>query len=613
VNGRVRPAPNRGPFTMDAMFVVALTAGTLFAVLWAALAAGIEGVALLSGQPLVDLHDPMRAFLPLRSWVDGRHPTAMPGGSPGLLWGIAAAVVALLAGPVTWAVVRVARWLIGGERYIGQATRADVAAVAGPRAVLRDAPRLRPSLGGGRVAPTQMAFRLAETARDGSPVWMSVQNNLGVVAGPQTGKTTSTMGVLPLLFPGPAIMTETHRPDLMAMSACQPDFDRPVLVLDPENRVGWPDPVGVDVLAGCEDHGVAHRRASLLVRAATARTDAHLSSNIEFFIGEATSAACAFLHAARLGEMGLAAVLGWTQRWGSEQPVEVLEAERGSVEAQSDAAMLRQLYAVTGPQAAGTAGELRNAFACLADPDVVRTFGGGHAHALDVRGFLDARARLYVLGSGREQRSIAPFVALAITEVVEEALARAAGAPGRRLDPPLLLDLDEVANIAPLPELPYYLSAGTGSGVCTTWAAQARAQLRRRWGLEAAREIWQSTNWRVWMGGSVEAEDLRELQDLAGEVCEETLTHHQPNWFDAVLGSRHAERYGRQLGVQRVPVFTVEQLRTLRRHHAILLARNLPVAEVVMRPWWERRDVGPLVKESMRRFSVRVRPQPAAT
>lgn len=606
MNGRVRAAPNRGPFTMDALFVAALAVGTLLAVLWTALAAGIEGAAVVSGQRLVDLHDPMRAFLPVRSLVDD-HVQAIPGGSTAVLWGIAAAAAALLAVPATWAVVRVARWLIGGERYIGQATRAEVAAVGSPRAVLRDAARLRPTLKGGRVTPTDVAFRLAETARDGSPVWMSVQNNLGVVAGPQTGKTTSTMGVLPLLFPGPAIMTETHRPDLMAMSACQPDCDRPVLVLDPENRVGWPDPVGVDVLAGCEDHGVAHRRASLLVRAATARSDAHLSSNIEFFIGEATSAACAFLHAARLGEMGLGAVLRWTQRWGSDQPVEILEAERGSPEAQSDAEMLRQLYAVAGPQSAGTAGELRNAFACLADPDVVRTFGGGHAHALDIRGFLDARARLYVLGSGREQRTVAPFVALVITEVVEEALARAAASPGRRLDPPLLLDLDEVANIAPLPELPYYLSAGTGSGVCTAWAAQARAQLRRRWGLEAAREIWQSTNWRLWMGGSVEAEDLRELQDLAGEVCEQTLTHHRPDGLDAVLASRHAERYGRQIGVQRVPVFTIEQLRTLRRHHAILLARNLPVTEVVMRPWWERRDVAALVAESTRRFSAVVR------
>jgi len=434
---------------------------------------------------------------------------------------------------------------------------------------------------------------------------MSLQNNLGLVAGPQTGKTTSTMGVIPLLFPGPAVMTETHRPDLIAMSACQPDFDRPILVLDPEERVGWPGAVGVDILDGCEDHATARRRADLLVRAATARSDA-VSSNMEFFLGEAATAATAFLRAARIGGTGLGAVLRWTQCWGSEQPLEILEAERGDDEAQSDAQMLRQLYAVGGPQAAGTAGELRNAFGCLADPSVVRAFGGGHAESLNIRSFLDARARLYIHGSGREQRSIAPFVALLITEIVEEALTRATTSPGRRLDPPLLLDLDEIANIAPLPELPYYLSAGTGSGVCTVWAAQGRAQLRKRWGADTAREIWQSTNFRVWFGGSVEAEDLRELQDLSGEVCEETVTRHRPEWMVSLLAAQSWQQYGSQVGVQRVPVLTADQLRTLPDGHAVLLARSLPVSELRMRPWWERRDIAPLVRESMRRFDARV-------
>jgi len=330
---------------------------------------------------------------------------------------------------------------------------------------------------------------------------------------------------------------------------------------------------------------------------------------MEFFIGEATTAAAAFLHAARIGEAGLGEVLRWTQRWGSQAPIDILDALGASDAARSDAQMLRQLYSVGGPQAAGTAGELRNAFGCLANPNVSRTFGGRTGHSLDVGTFLEERGRLYVHGSGRDQQSIAPFIALVITEVVEEALARAATAVERRLDPPLLLDLDEVANIAPLPELPYYLSAGAGSGICTVWAAQGRAQLRRRWGADAAREVWQSTNFRVWFGGSVEADALRELESLSGTVWEETISEQDPGWANVLSGDRWNRR-SRQRTVHRVPVFTADDLRTLPEHRAVLFARNLAPVELVMRPWWERRDIAALVRESMQRFDRMVAGRP---
>jgi type IV secretory pathway TraG/TraD family ATPase VirD4 len=600
----VRRAPNGPAARFEHGFIAAVGCALLVFVVWFVLAAAAELGALATHRatvtfpaaadvlsPLLHPHDPA-AGLPVASRA------AFP--PTPIFWTVAALGFTVLAIPGTIALVRLARWATPGNRFEGQATPAAVARATGEAAIRRQGARLRPSTNARTVNVAELGVRVGETARNGRPVLMGFQNNLGLVAGPQTGKTTSTMGVVPLLFPGPAIMTETHRPDVMAMSACQPDFDRPILILDPENRVGWPAPVGIDILVGCDDHTIAHRRANLLIRAATPRSES-TSGNMEFFIGEATTAAAAFLHAACLGGAGLGDVLRWAQRWGSQAPIEILEAHGGSDEALSDAEMLRQLYSVDGPQAAGTAGELRNAFGCLANPDVVRTFSGRTGQNIDIATFLQQRGRLYIHGSGRDQQSIAPFTALVITEIVEEALARAATAPQRRLDPPLLLDLDEVANIAPLPELPYYLSAGAGSGICTVWAAQGRAQLRRRWGADAAREVWQSTNFRVWFGGSVEADALRELEALSGTVWEETISEQGPGWTDALTTDRR-DRHSRQRGLHRVPVVTANDLRTLPENRAILFARNLPPVELVMRPWWERPDVSTMVKESMREF-----------
>ncbi|HZP14173.1 MAG TPA: hypothetical protein VFA96_00005, partial [Nocardioides sp.] len=245
----IRRAPNRGPVTIDHWFGVAAAALVVLGVAWVAAAAGVEASAVLVGQPPVQIRTPSDVFVMFGEGAAGTGPSVQAGRPP-LRWTIAAIVAAPL-GWMAWRIIRrVWRWALTDDRYKGQASTTELQATCSARAVLREAARVRPSLTSG-VTATDVALRIGETAREGSPVWMSLQNNLGLVAGPQTGKTTSAMGVLPIHFPGPAIMTETHRPDLLAMSACQPDYDRPVLVLDPENRVGWPDAVGVDVLAGC--------------------------------------------------------------------------------------------------------------------------------------------------------------------------------------------------------------------------------------------------------------------------------------------------------------------------------------------------------------------------
>jgi hypothetical protein len=59
-------------------------------------------------------------------------------------------------------------------------------------------------------------------------------------------------------------------------------------------------------------------------------------------------------------------------------------------------------------------------------------------------------------------------------------------------------------------------------------------------------------------------------------------------------------------------VFTADDLRTLPEHRAVLFARNLAPVELVMRPWWERRDIAALVRESMQRFDRLVARRPSS-
>ena len=51
--------------------------------------------------------------------------------------------------------------------------------------------------------------------------------------------------------------------------------------------------------------------------------------------------------------------------------------------------------------------------------------------------------------------------------MIETARKIAAISPGARLYPPLLLALDEIGNLAPLPSLPVLMAEGSGIGIST--------------------------------------------------------------------------------------------------------------------------------------------------
>ena len=88
---------------------------------------------------------------------------------------------------------------------------------------------------------------------------------------------------------------------------------------------------------------------------------------------------------------------------------------------------------------------------------------------------------LYLCSTGRRQRQFAPLVVAIVGDVRDAAYARARDERG---GPPTLLALDEVANIAPIPDLPAMVSEGAGQGLlvlaCLQDLSQARAAGARR-------------------------------------------------------------------------------------------------------------------------------------
>jgi type IV secretory pathway TraG/TraD family ATPase VirD4 len=190
--------------------------------------------------------------------------------------------------------------------------------------------------------------------------------------------------------------------------------------------------------------------------------------------------------------------------------------------------------------------------------------------------FLREHGALYLLGSTGTQLSVAPLITALLDDVLDTARTEAARSAHGRLDPPLMLLLDEAANIAPLPTLPNLLADGGGTGITTVTVLQSMAQARARWGEAGADAIWDAATTKIVLGGLAHAEDLQRISRLAGDVETPHVTH-----------SRSSTGNSRSTTTQRVPALPLEQIRCLPAGQALVLARRCPPAQVRLTPWWQ--------------------------
>lgn len=218
------------------------------------------------------------------------------------------------------------------------------------------------------------------------------------------------------------------------------------------------------------------------------------------------------------------------------------------------------------------------ALSCLADPRVLDTVSPGPGDEFDPHTFLTQNGTLYLLATGAGAGASWPLVAAFIEDLVETARHLAAAAPGSRLDPPLLLALDEIGNLSPLPSLPVLMAEGGGTGITTMPVLQSLSQARDTWGDHAANAIWDASIAKIILGGTSSARDLQDLSALIGERDEHT---------DAISIGDHGSR-SLQRSTRRVPVMPPEAIRTLPFGTGLVLLRSSPPLVTSLHPWTTR-------------------------
>ena len=136
---------------------------------------------------------------------------------------------------------------------------------------------------------------------------------------------------------------------------------------------------------------------------------------------------------------------------------------------------------------------------------------------LDVEAFLAGPHQLHIVAPSRHQAVTIPLVVGLIEELVHATYDR--HEQGARL----LLCLDELANVAPLPRLAGIVSEGGGQGVLTLACLQDLSQARSRWG-SAAEGFLSLFSTTVVLPGIADRPTLELLAQLSGRTLVPTPT-----------------------------------------------------------------------------------------
>jgi type IV secretory pathway TraG/TraD family ATPase VirD4 len=468
--------------------------------------------------------------------------------------------------------------LLGRE---GIATWREVENAFGPARLHKMAGVLRPGLaaqvGSSRVRLEDMAWLLG-TSRT-IPVWSDIERPELLLGPARSGKGFNVMINAIMAAPGPVIASST-RVDNMEATAMGRAMRGPIGLFDPDFVSGRPSTFRWSPLVGCEDAEVARRRAATLVGG----TGMGKGQNQEW-AGSSGQILQALMHAAALGGRSIHDLHRWSQDPAyAEEAIRILEhrsQENWDVVLQSirsaDARMQGSKY--FGVQLAMSPLDL------VALRDVMDVQPGEQT---DIRRFLQASGTLYICGEWRDASGqsgavgAGRFATLLFDEFMIEARKISQGPGGLgRLDPPLTIVADELANMDRWGRMAQAFTAGSGEGVKLIAAFQSFAQIKEGWGDDGAKTLIDQ-GVKIVLGGQADDGTLQQLSHLSGD---RRVTHDHKTWSGQ--GGLFGQSGSNQQSQYR-PVLTVEDYTRVPLGSAwVLVGRSKPVL-VDLIPWTER-------------------------
>ena len=336
---------------------------------------------------------------------------------------------------------------------------------------------------------------------------MPLDEHAVVTSPPRVGKTGWLASVI-LRYPGPVISTTTKH-DVFELTSGLRARRGPVHVFNPQAVGDVPSTFRWNPLEGCQDPATAIRRADAFAESVSQKG----VEDATFWASKASDYLRAYFHAASVADLDLTWVARWVTGAGATDAEDILLAAGGP--GPQWAAQLAELRGEANKTAQTIRMTMSRALAFLADPALAASVLPAPGESLDLDGFLREAGTLYLIAETRgEDSPVAPLFACLASELHYTAALAGSRMRGGRLDPPLLMALDEVTQICPVP-VPSWLADSGGKGIQIITVAHGEAQLRTRWGRDGARVIMDTSGAKIWLPGISDPAAL----DTASALC----------------------------------------------------------------------------------------------
>lgn len=375
---------------------------------------------------------------------------------------------------------------------------------------------------------------------------------------PRSGKTSGVIVPALLSHAGPAVSAST-----------KPDVARATRgVRSQTGRVWVFDPTATNPVAAEEELRWSPVRSSgrwdaalLMARAMTSAIGAGTTDR-SHWANRAQALLAPLLHAAAVHGRDMAVVVDWVMRHQLDDPGILLEDERCSQLAFSS--LLGLLHTEDR--------ERSSIFSASAD--ALSAYSSHHALQaardpnFDPAAFVRSGETVYIHAPADAQAAATPIVCGLLSEIRRATYqAHAAGqlARGR-----VLFALDEVANIAPLEELPQIASEGGGQGLLLLAALQDLSQARHRWGPQADGFL-TLFGTKLLLPGIADQRTLESVSVMLGEYDREIVSNSTPHHGLLGAGQPGAPRRTSTVSTQRTRVLSPGEVANIPAGHALHL------------------------------------------
>jgi type IV secretion system protein VirD4 len=393
--------------------------------------------------------------------------------------------------------------------------------------------------------------------------------SVAVIGPSQSGKTSGLVIPAVLEWDGPVLATSV-KSDVAADTYAARTTRGEVRVFDPSGLTLMPHAPWSPITASRGWQGARRTAARLLGLGehAIAR-----SADESFWRPASARYLAPLLLAAAHGDLTMREVLEWTNNCEQTEPAELLAGSRQPGARQA----LTALQSVWGADERFRSSLLQTVATSL-DP-----WQEPHINAATINDsqispgwLLDGPNTLYLISPADDQRRLRGLFCALLADILAGSFERSTET-GRPLDPPLLLALDEAANIAPLPNLDEIASTGPGQGVQLLTVLQNLSQAADRWGTERAETILANHRARVYCSGIGDRATLEHLRATLGEQeIPRTSTSRQT---PLATPSRTVTR-------ELHPLAPAQLVRQTPPEKALLTYGHLPAAWIGLRPWY---------------------------